>query len=41
MNIKRDFYSDVYTFFSQNSNYNMDHMLISGTEPSSVILAKK
>ena len=37
-NIKWDFYSDVYTIFSRILINNMDHMHISGTEPSSVIL---
>ena len=37
-NIKRDFNSDVYTIFSRNLIYNMDHMRISCAEPSSVIL---
>ena len=38
MNIKRDFYSDVYTILIRDLINNMDHMRISGTEPSSVIL---
>ena len=37
-NIKRDFYSDVYTILKQDLINNMDHMRISGNEPSSVIL---
>ena len=38
-NIKRDFYSDVYTILSWDLS-NMDHMRISGTEPSSMILSQ-
>ena len=40
--IKRDFYTDTgfYTILSRDLNSNMDHMLISGTEPSSVILSQ-
>ena len=41
--MKRDFYQDVYTILQMvNSNWinNIDHMRISGTEPSSVILSQ-
>ena len=40
--IKRDFYTDtgIYTILSRDLNSNMDHMLISGTERSSVILSQ-
>ena len=40
MKYKKRLYSDVYTIFSRNLIYNMDHMRISGTEPSSVILSQ-
>ena len=33
--IQRDFYSDVYTILNR-IEFDMDHMRISGTEPSSV-----
>ena len=36
LNIKRDFYLDVYVGLINN----MDHKRISGTEPSSVILSQ-
>ena len=36
-NSKRDFYLDVYTILNR-IKFDMDHMRISGTEPSSVIL---
>ena len=39
-NMKRDFYSDVYTIFVSDLINNMDHMRISGTEPSPVILSQ-
>ena len=39
MDIKRDFYKDVYTIFKSDFINNKDHMSISGTEPSSVILS--
>ena len=38
--IKRDFYSDVYIILSRDLINNMDHMRISGTQPSSVILSQ-
>ena len=38
--MKRDFYLDVYTIFKSDLINNMDHMRISGTEPSSVILSQ-
>ena len=38
-NIKRDFYQDVYIIL--NLINNMDHMRISGTEPSSVVLSQR
>ena len=38
--MKRDFYSDVYTILKSEWINNMDHMRISGTEPSSVILSQ-
>ena len=40
--MKSDFYLDVYTIFDFTSDLinNMDHMRISGTEPSSVILSQ-
>ena len=40
MNIKRDFFKDVYTILSRDLINNMDHMHISGSEPSSVILSQ-
>ena len=36
---KRDFYQDVYTILNR-IKFDMDHMRISGTEPSSVILSQ-
>ena len=36
---KRDFYLDVYTILN-GIKFDMDHMRISGTEPSSVILSQ-
>ena len=41
-NIKRDFYLDVHVYTILNSDLinNIDHMRISGTEPSQVILSK-
>ena len=38
-NSKRDFYQDVYTILNR-IKFDMDHMRISGTEPSSVILSQ-
>ena len=38
--MKRDFYLDVNTILNRDLINNMDHMRISGTEPSSVILSK-
>ena len=38
--IHRDFYLDVYTIFKSDLINNMDHMRISGTKPSSVILSQ-
>ena len=38
-NSKRDFYWGVYTIFNR-IKFDMDHMRISGTEPSSVILSQ-
>ena len=40
-NIERDFYSDVHTIFKSDLINNMDHMRISGTETSSVILSQR
>ena len=39
-NMKRDFYLDVYTNFKPDFINNMDHMRISGNEPSSMILSQ-
>ena len=39
--IHRDFYLDVYTIFKSDLINNMDHMRISGTKPSSVILSPR
>ena len=39
-NMKRDFYLDVYTILNRDLINNMDHMRISGNEPSSVILGQ-
>ena len=39
-NSKRDFYQYVYTIFKSDLINNMDHMRISGTEQSSVILSQ-
>ena len=36
-----DFYLDVYIFLESDKITNMDHMRISGTEPSSVVLSQK
>ena len=36
-NKEKDYSLDIYTIFKSNLINNMDHMLISGTEPSSVI----
>ena len=38
--IKRDFFSDEYTILSRDLINNMDHMFISVTEHSSVILSQ-
>ena len=38
--MKRDFYLYVCTIFKPDLINNMDHMRISGTEPSSVILSQ-
>ena len=38
--MKRDFYLNVYTILKSDWINNMDHMLISGTGPSSVILTQ-
>ena len=40
MNRKRDFYEDVSSHFKSDLINNMDHMHISGNEPSSVILSQ-
>ena len=37
--IQRDFYLDVYTILNR-IEFDMDHMRISGTEPSSVIFSE-
>ena len=37
---KSDFYQDIYTIFKSDLINTMDHMRISGTEPSSVILSQ-
>ena len=37
---KRDFYQDVYTILNR-IKFHMDHMRISGIEPSSVILSQR
>ena len=39
--MKRDFYLDVYTILNRNLINKMDHMRISGTESSTVILSQK
>ena len=40
-NINRDFYSDVYTILNRILINDIDHMRISGIEPSSVILSQR
>ena len=40
INLKKDFYSHVYTIFKSEYINDIDHMRISGTEPSSVILSQ-
>ena len=37
---KKETSTQMYTPFLMGFNYNMDHMRISGTEPSSVILSQ-
>ena len=38
--INRDFYEDLYTIFNRILINNIDHMRISGTKPSLVILSQ-
>ena len=40
-NIKRDFYKDLYTLLKPHLINSMDHMRVSGTEPSSVVLSQR
>ena len=40
-NSNRDFYLDVYTIFKSDKINDMDHMRISGTEPSSVFMSQR
>ena len=38
---KKRLYQDVYIIFKSDLINNMDHMRISGTEPSSVVLSQR